>query len=103
MKKHKEIIYNTYTEMDGDINPGVNHQLFEFNKKYETVERVVFKRVGDSFWDKIKYKIFGMTRPYPDSYFFTALNINNACKHITKKYNIFSLTVIEPEEIPHSA
>ncbi len=84
----KEITFNIRTHIDGDITTGINHKLFEFNRKTFELQRVVFKRQKDTYFDRLFLKWFGHTKPHPDSYFFTSLNMKNAISTIKKKFNV---------------
>lgn len=93
-EEHTVFTYNCRTNVDGDIKPGIGHKLYEFNKKTGYMQRCVFKKVKDTRWDKLMLKWFGMNKPYPHSYFFTALNEKSAIKHIENKFNCNFIKVI---------
>ena len=95
----KEIPLNIRTNIDGDIKPGIGHKVFEFNKKTFKICRIVFKREKDTYFDHLFLKWFGYKKPYPNSYFFTALNMKNAVALVQKKYNVpFVIELMEGDD-----
>lgn len=83
----KIVMMGIRDQVNGEIKRGDGMKTYEFNTKTFVLQRCQFRKMPQTWIDKIMLKIFGLKKANGEFYYVTAISGKVASKLLIKKFN----------------